>query len=127
MNFARFRQNPGNARISQDAAGEAMLEILNGLWEAFRLIVTLDADLIEITLRSLQVTVTAVVIASAIGLPFGAEALAQLHEPGIIVARLLWVDQGLRPSPKLSLPRTSVNGLGVVKEPSKDAQYVPIN
>ncbi len=36
------------------------------------MIVTLDRDLIEITLRSLQVTLTAVVIASAIGLPMGA-------------------------------------------------------
>ncbi|SLN29400.1 Sulfate transport system permease protein CysW [Pseudoruegeria aquimaris] len=49
-----------------------MNDILAGLVEAGRLVVTLDPDLIEITLRSLQVTVTATVIAAAIGLPFGA-------------------------------------------------------
>ncbi|WP_299422810.1 ABC transporter permease [uncultured Shimia sp.] len=48
-----------------------MNELLAGLLEAGRLIVTFDADLIEISLRSLQVTLTAVAIASAIGLPLG--------------------------------------------------------
>lgn len=49
---------------------------MGGLWagitEAFRLLVTLDADLVEITLRSLQVTLTALVIGSAIALPLAA-------------------------------------------------------
>ena len=49
-----------------------MLEILNGLLEAGRLVVTLDRDLIEITVRSLHVTLTAVLIGSALGLPLGA-------------------------------------------------------
>ncbi len=49
-----------------------MNDLLAGLVAAFRLIVTLDHDLVEISLRSLQVTVTAVVIAAVIGLPFGA-------------------------------------------------------
>ncbi len=49
-----------------------MNDIVEGLWQAARLVVTLDADLAEITLRSLQVTVTATVIASVIGLPMGA-------------------------------------------------------
>lgn len=48
-----------------------MNEILLGLWEGLRLIVTLDPDLIEISLRSLQVTLTAVAISSIIGLPLG--------------------------------------------------------
>ncbi len=48
-----------------------MNEILAGLLEAGRLILTLDADLIEISLRSLQVTLTAVAVSSAIGLPLG--------------------------------------------------------
>ncbi len=48
-----------------------MNEILAGLLEAGRLILTLDADLIEISLRSLRVTLTAVAVASAIGLPLG--------------------------------------------------------
>ncbi len=49
-----------------------MSEIWEGMKAAVWLIVTLDPELFDITLRSLQVTVTAVVIASAIGLPLGA-------------------------------------------------------
>lgn len=49
-----------------------MGEITQGLLSAFGLIVSLDADLLEIVGRSLRVTLTAVVIASLIGLPLGA-------------------------------------------------------
>ncbi|MEL6838084.1 MAG: ABC transporter permease [Pseudomonadota bacterium] len=49
-----------------------MGEIWEGLTAGFWLVVTLDADLVAITLRSLQVTLSAVIIASMIGLPFGA-------------------------------------------------------
>ncbi|SMX23609.1 ABC transporter permease [Boseongicola aestuarii] len=48
-----------------------MNEIWAGLRAAFWLIVTFDADLIEISLRSLRVSLTALLIASAIALPFG--------------------------------------------------------
>ncbi|MDC0739485.1 ABC transporter permease [Cognatishimia sp. SS12] len=48
-----------------------MSDITQGLLAAFTLIVTLDADLIEISLRSLYVTSSAVLIASVIGLPLG--------------------------------------------------------
>ena len=49
-----------------------MNDLLAGLKSAFGLIIHLDHNLVEISLRSLQVTVSAVVIAAAIGLPFGA-------------------------------------------------------
>jgi tungstate transport system permease protein len=49
-----------------------MNEILNGLSEGFWLVATLDADLVDIVIRSLQVTLSAVVIASLLGLPLGA-------------------------------------------------------
>jgi len=49
-----------------------MDEIFQGALEAGRLIVTLDPDLMEIIFLSLKVTLSAVVIASAIGLPMGA-------------------------------------------------------
>ena len=49
-----------------------MSDIWLGLVNAFLLILSFDADLYEIVLRSLQVTLTAVVIASLIGLPLGA-------------------------------------------------------
>lgn len=48
-----------------------MTDIWQGLQAAFWLVVTLDADLVDITLRSLQVSVSALMIASAIALPLG--------------------------------------------------------
>jgi len=49
-----------------------MADLLDGILQAFWLLVTLDSDLVEITLRSLRVTLTALVIASAIALPLAA-------------------------------------------------------
>lgn len=48
-----------------------MNEIWAGVQAAFWMIVTLNPDLVEITLRSLQVTLTALVIACAMALPLG--------------------------------------------------------
>ena len=48
-----------------------MADIWDGLRAAFWLIVQLDADLLEITLRSLHVSLTALVIACVIALPAG--------------------------------------------------------
>ncbi|MDT2074890.1 MAG: ABC transporter permease [Planktomarina sp.] len=48
-----------------------MNDIWAGIQEAFRLIIILDSDLIEITLRSLKVSLTALGIASVLALPFG--------------------------------------------------------
>ncbi|MCP4822037.1 MAG: ABC transporter permease subunit [Shimia sp.] len=48
-----------------------MNEIVEGLLTAWQLIISLDADLLEISLRSLRVTLTAVLISSLIGLPLG--------------------------------------------------------
>ena len=49
-----------------------MSDIWAALVQAFWLLATLDADLMEIVFRSLQVTITAVIIAAVIGLPIGA-------------------------------------------------------
>lgn len=49
-----------------------MTEIGQGLWAGLVLIFTFDADLYEIAARSLYVTLSAVVIAAAIAIPFGA-------------------------------------------------------
>ena len=49
-----------------------MSSIGQGFWDAWILILTFDADLYGIILLSLQVTISAVIIASAIGLPMGA-------------------------------------------------------
>lgn len=49
-----------------------MNDIWRGVVEAVQLIISLDPDLIEISLRSLQVSITAVIIAATIGFPLGA-------------------------------------------------------
>lgn len=49
-----------------------MSELWLGLQQAIWLVITLDGDLVEITLRSLQVTLTALVVASGIALPLAA-------------------------------------------------------
>ena len=48
-----------------------MKEIWSGIEAALHLVVALDADLVDITLRSLRVSLTALLIASLIALPFG--------------------------------------------------------
>jgi len=49
-----------------------MSEVFEGLFEAWKLIIGFDEDLLEIIGLSLRVTLTAVLIASLIGLPLGA-------------------------------------------------------
>ncbi len=49
-----------------------MADLWDGIAQAFWLLVTLDQDLVEITLRSLRVTLTALAIASMIALPLAA-------------------------------------------------------
>lgn len=49
-----------------------MSDLWSGILNAFGLVFSFDPDLYEIVLRSLQVTITAVVISSLIGLPLGA-------------------------------------------------------
>ncbi|OIQ45848.1 MAG: ABC transporter permease [Roseobacter sp. MedPE-SW] len=49
-----------------------MADLVDGILQAFWLLATLDSDLVEITLRSLRVTLSALVIASAIALPLAA-------------------------------------------------------
>ena len=57
-----------------------MNEIAVALREAGRLIVSLDATLAQIVLLSLQVSLTAVVLSAALGLPLGA-AIAEARDP----------------------------------------------
>ena len=58
-----------------------MADLLSAFGEALRLILALDADLVEIVALSLRVSLGAVVIAAAIGLPVGA-AVALYRFPG---------------------------------------------
>lgn len=66
-----------------------MNSIAAGIAEAFRLILTLDAELLEITFLSLRVTLTAVAIASLIGLPLGAWlAVSRFPRRRLVIASL---------------------------------------
>jgi tungstate transport system permease protein len=65
-----------------------MQEFTGAFDAAFRLVVTLDPDLLEIVGLSLQVSLAAVLLATAIGLPVGA-ALAVTRFPGRGVAVVL--------------------------------------
>lgn len=58
-------------RWCNDRDGFDMSEIWAGMTEAVLLVWSLDADLIDITLRSLKVSLSALVIASAVALPLG--------------------------------------------------------
>ena len=49
-----------------------MEDIVDGMLRAFQLIVSLDSELLEIVVLSLQVTLTAVLIASLLAIPLGA-------------------------------------------------------
>ena len=74
-----------------------MGDIWNGLVAAFVLIATLDADLVEISLRSLQVTLTALVIASAIALPLAALLAVRRFRARRLVISILNALMGLPP------------------------------
>ncbi|MDP4032461.1 MAG: ABC transporter permease [Pseudorhodobacter sp.] len=66
-----------------------MNDLTQGLLGAARLVATLDPALIEITARSLQVTLGATFIATAIGLPLGAWiAISRFRHRRLIIALL---------------------------------------
>lgn len=60
---------------------EAMHDLSSAFVAAFKLILSLDADLLEIVGLSLRISLTAVLIAGLLGLPFGA-AVALFRFPG---------------------------------------------
>ncbi|WP_212525501.1 ABC transporter permease [Actibacterium sp. MT2.3-13A] len=74
-----------------------MNDILQGMARAARLVVTLDADLVEITALSLQVSLGAAVIASAIGLPLGAWLAINRFPARRVVIAVLNALMGLPP------------------------------
>jgi len=74
-----------------------MNDITQGLIVALRLIVTFDAELWEIGLRSLQVSLTAVIIASAVAMPFGAFLAVQRFKYRRLVVSIMNALMGLPP------------------------------
>jgi len=74
-----------------------MNDITQGLLAALRLIVTFDAELWEISLRSLKVSLTAVTIASAVAMPFGAFLAVQRFKYRRLVISIMNALMGLPP------------------------------
>ncbi|MEP4036561.1 MULTISPECIES: ABC transporter permease [unclassified Pseudophaeobacter] len=74
-----------------------MADLLDGMLQAFWLLVTLDSDLLEITLRSLRVTLTALAIASAIALPMAALLVVRRFRMRRITIAVLNALMGLPP------------------------------
>lgn len=71
--------------------------MLEGIREAFRLLVTLDPDVVDITLRTVQVSCTATCISVLIGIPVGtALALTRFPGRGLLVS-LVNFGMGLPP------------------------------
>ena len=74
-----------------------MDEILSGLVEAIRLIVARDHDLVEIVILSLQISGTALLFSTLIGIPLGA-VLGLSRFPGRkLVVALLYTGMGFPP------------------------------
>jgi tungstate transport system permease protein len=74
-----------------------MNDIAQGLLAALHLIVTFDAELWEISLRSLQVSLTALIIASAIAVPFGTFLAVQRFKYRRLVISIINALMGLPP------------------------------
>ena len=74
-----------------------MVDLWAGLSQAVMLVVTLDAELLEITLRSLQVTLSALVIASLIALPLAALLAVRRFRARRVVIAVLNALMGLPP------------------------------
>jgi tungstate transport system permease protein len=74
-----------------------MTTILEGLAEAFRLLIGFDAELYEIAARSLRVTLSATLIAALIGLPLGAWLAIRRFWARRVIIALLNALMGLPP------------------------------
>jgi tungstate transport system permease protein len=73
------------------------LSLLEGVFKAFSLILTLDPNLIRIVLLSLQVSLLAVVFATLAGVPLGAYLGLKPPERTRFVSKLLYTLMGLPP------------------------------
>ncbi len=74
-----------------------MTDIWEGLLHAFRMLLALDPDLVEITFLSFRVTLTAVVIASVIALPLAALLVVRRFRARRAVIAILNALMGLPP------------------------------
>lgn len=74
-----------------------MTRLLEGIIDAFNLILTLDPDLMKIVSLSFQVSGTAILISTALGVPLGASLGLKGERKTRLVSKLLYTLMGLPP------------------------------
>ena len=74
-----------------------MIEILDGIRAAIRLVASFDTELWEISLRSLRVTLTAFLIASLIAIPLGTYLAVQRFRFRRLVISIINAFMGMPP------------------------------
>ena len=74
-----------------------MSDLFQGLIQALTLIFNLDPDLYSISSRSLQVTLSATIIASLIGIPFGSWLAISMFKYRSLVIVIINALMGLPP------------------------------
>ncbi len=90
-------QQPGTPHSPANTGGCLIQTIFEALKEALRLLLTLDSSVVAIMLRSLQVTLSALLLSMALGIPAGT-ALALVRFRGQrIVAALVYTGMGFPP------------------------------
>ncbi len=74
-----------------------MTRLYQGLLEAIRLIISFDPDLLTIVLLSLQVSITAIIIATLIGVPLGALLGMKSEKKIRVLNKLIFTFMGMPP------------------------------
>ncbi len=74
-----------------------MDRLLEGIFEAFRLIVALDPELLQIVLLSLRVSITAIMIAALIGIPLGTLLGSKEEKKTRIFNKIIFTFMGMPP------------------------------
>lgn len=74
-----------------------MSRLIEGIFEAFRLIVSFDPSLIEIVFLSLRVSVTAIIFSTIIGIPMGALLGLKTEKKTRLINKLIFTFMGMPP------------------------------
>ncbi len=74
-----------------------MSRLLEGVYEAFQLIVSFDPELIQIVLLSLRVSITAIIIATLIGVPVGAILGLKPEKKTRLLNKIIFTFMGMPP------------------------------
>ena len=74
-----------------------MSRLLEGVYEAFQLIVSFDPELIQIVLLSLRISITAIIIATLIGVPVGAILGLKPEKKTRLLNKIIFTFMGMPP------------------------------